>query len=149
MGAYSVQGNRTGSATLGVLSVEADDTRPRRGKLLEWDFGSEATAASNALLWTVDKVTAAGSEAGSAVTPSPLNQGDAATEADALENHTVNPTVGANLLAIPLNQLNTFKWAATPGKEPTYSATASQGFIVLTPTTVAAAITSTVVVDEQ
>lgn len=149
MAAYSAQGNRTGSATLGVLSFEADDTRPRRGLLIEWGFGSEATAASNALLWTLDRVTAAGSEAGTGVTPTPLHQDDAGTEADALENLTVNPTVGANILAYALNQLNTFKWSATPGKEPSYTDAASNGFIVLTPTTVAAAITTLLVVDEQ
>ena len=149
MARFSVIGNRTGSATLGVLEVDADATRPRRGKAYEFIFGSEAAAADNPFLWTVDRVTAPGAIAGTGVTPSPLDAGDAATETDALENLTTNPTVGATLLAVGLNQRNTFRWVAYPGSEFVWPATDGLGIIVLTPTTAAVAINSTCFFEEQ
>jgi hypothetical protein len=65
-----------------------------------------------------------------------INPADAATEADAGTNHTIDPTLtaGAMVLTIPLNQRATFRWVADPGKELVYPATASNGLAVRTPT---------------
>ena len=81
-----------------------------------------------------------------AVTPIPLDPADAATESDAGENHTIEPTytAGSILLAVGLNQRATFRWVASPGGELVYPATASNGLGVQTPTMSAVAITSTV-----
>src|SRR5207249_5136929 len=148
MARYAVELNRTASATLPVGSISADATRPRRGRIYDWIFGSEAAAADNAFLWQIQRHTAAGTS--TAVTPIALTPADAATEADAGENHTVDVTATANaiLLSIPLNQRPTFRWQATPEGELVYPATASNGLHVRTPTSAAVAVTSTVHFDE-
>ncbi len=149
MAKYAVEMNRTASATLPVGSVSADATRPRRGKLYDLVFGSEASPADNPFLWQVQRHTAAGTSTG--VTPTALDPGDAATESDAGENHTVDvtATAGAILLSVALNQRATFRWVAAPGGELVYPATASNGLHVRTPTSSAVAVSATVHYDEQ
>jgi len=145
--AFAMQMNRTASATLPLGSIGADATRPRRGKVYDALFGSEASPADNAFLYTVQRVTALGTS--TAVTPQQLDPADAATEADAGENHTVDATATANaiLLALPLNQRATFRWVTD--RPLTYPATAANGFAVYTPTSSAVAITATVWFEEQ
>ena len=58
MARYAVELNRTASATLPVGSISADATRPRRGRIYDWIFGSEAAAADNAFLWQIQRHTA-------------------------------------------------------------------------------------------
>ena len=149
MAAYVVQLNRTASTTLSLGTVTADSTRPRRGKWYDLVFGSEATPADNAFQYIVQRCTAAGTS--SAVTPSPLDPADAATEADSGENHTIEPTytAGLVLLAVGLNQRATFRWVASPGGELVYPATAANGIGIQTPTSSAVAITATVMFVEQ
>lgn len=149
MAAYAVEMNRTASTTASVGSITADATRPRRGKWYDVIFGAEATPADNAFRYIIQRVTAAGTS--TAVTPQPLDPADAATEADAGENHTIEPTytAGAILLAVGLNQRATFRWVASPGGELVYPATASNGLGVQTPTSSAVAITSTIHFVEQ
>lgn len=149
MAKYAVEMNRTAGAATSLGTIGADATRPRRGKWYDIMFGSEATPADNAFKYTVQRCTALGTS--TAVTPQPLDAADAATEADAGENHTIEPTytAGAVLLAVGLNQRATFRWVASPGGELVYPATASNGLGVQTPTASAVAITSTVHFDEQ
>lgn len=125
---------RTGSTSASVGSLTADATRPRRARLYDIMFGSEATPADAALLYQVNRVTAAGTSTG--VTPQNLDPADATTEFDAGENHTIEPTYtsGAILLNIPLNQRATFRWVAAPGGELVTPATASNGLGIRTPT---------------
>jgi hypothetical protein len=132
-----------------VGSVVADATRPRRGKLYELVFGSEATPADNAFLWRVRRITAAGTS--TAVTPVALDPADAATESDAGENHTVEPTYTSNseLLVIPVNQKVTYRWLAAPGRELVWPATASNGLGIDTPTASAVTIAATIHFQEQ
>ena len=149
MARYAVEMNRTASTSLSVGNITADATRPRRGKLFDLMFGSEATPADNVFLWQVQRCTTAGTATG--ITPSPLDPADAATECDAGENHTVDPTLtaGAILLSIPLNQRASYRWVAAPGSELVYPATASNGLAVRTPTATAVAVTGTVLFEEQ
>lgn len=150
MAAYSVEMNRTASATLSVGNIIADATRPRRGKIFDLTFGSEATPADVANLWQIQRCTTAGTS--TAVTPQALDPADAATESDAGENHTIDPTLTANaiLLSEAVNQRATFRWQAVPGKELVYPATASNGLAVRTPTVGSTgAITARVHYDEQ
>jgi hypothetical protein len=149
-GSYSVEMNRTASATLSVGSMNANATRPRRGKLFDVTFGSEATPADVANLWQVQRATTAGTS--SAVTPQALDPADAATEATAGENHTIDPTLTANaiLLSEGVNQRATYRWQAVPGREIVYPATASNGLAVRTPTAGSTgAITARIHVEEQ
>ena len=150
MANYIVELNRTASATLSVGNVIADATRPRRGKFYDLVFGSEATPADNVYLWQVQRCTTAGTSTG--VTPTAVDPADAATESDAGENHTIDPTLtaGAILLSCPLNQRATFRWVAPPGGEFVYPATASNGLAVRTPTASGLlAVTCTVMYQEQ
>lgn len=150
MGRYAAEMNRSASTTLSVGTIVADATTPRRFKLYDLIFGSEATPADNAFLWQIQRCTTAGT--GSAVTPNALDLADAAALFDVLENLTVDPTLtaGAIDLALPLNQRASFRWVAAPGGELVAPATASAGFAIRTPTAGAAvAITCLAYVDEQ
>ncbi len=148
MGAYAVELNRTASTTASLGSWVADATRPRRLKFYDLIFGSEGSPADNAFLYQVARITAAGTSTG--VTPTALDA-DAATESDAGENHTIEPTYTANLilLSIALNQRATFRWVAAPGGELVGPATASNGLGFKTPTSSAVAISATVHCMEQ
>lgn len=149
MANYAVQVNRTASATASLGTIGADATRPRRGELYDLILGSEAAAADNPFLYLVQRCTALGTS--SAVTPQPLDPADAATEADAGENHTVEPTYTANavMLAIPLNQRATFRWVADEYRRIVYPATAASGLGIQTPTMTAVAITATLHFNER
>jgi hypothetical protein len=149
MGRYAVQMNRTASATLPVGSVTADATRPRRIKWYDFLWGSEATPADGAFLVAIQRVTAAGTSTG--VTPHAIDPGDAATEADAGENHTIDATAtaGAICLAWSVNQRASLRWVAPPGGEIVTPATASNGAAVYTPTAALVAVTATVYFEEQ
>jgi hypothetical protein len=134
---YGVDLKRTtASTTLALGVMQATATLPRRLKLCEAKFGCYDTAADNVFRFVIDRVTAQGSYAGSsAVTPSPLDSADAASVFDAGDTGiSTNPTIGARLLSIPLNQRATCIWQALPGSELVSPATDNTGFAVLTPT---------------
>lgn len=78
-------------------------------------MGTNGTAADNALLWVVERTTAAGTT--TSVTPAPLDFDDPAALASAGENATVAPTITAatELLEIAANQRATQRWVASPG----------------------------------
>ena len=142
---------RTASTSASLGSMTADATRPRRLRVYDLMVGSEATPADAAILWTIRRCTAAGTSTG--VTPQNLDPASAATEYDAGENHTIEPTytAGAILLNIALNQRATFRWVAAPGGELVMPATASNGFGIETDTisTGTPVITATVHADEE
>lgn len=150
MARYVAQMNRTASTSLSLGTWVADATRPRRLKFYDIIVGSEASPADNAYLYVVQRCTTAGTL--TSVTPSPLDPADAATESDAGENVTIEPTYTANLvlLALPLNQRATFRWVANPGAEFVTPATASNGLGIQTTTaTGLVAITGSVYAEEQ
>lgn len=151
MAKYAVEMNRTGSTSASLGSWTADATRPRRLKFYDITFGSEATPADAALLYQAGRITTAGTV--TAVTPQPLDPADAATESDAGELATAEPTYTANqtMLSVPLNQRATFRWIAAPGGEIVTPATASNGLGFRTPTisTGTPAITATIHAEEQ
>lgn len=134
MARYSAELQRTSSTSASLGTITADATRPRRGRVFYLCFGSEAAPADQAILWKVQRCTAAGTS--TAVSLFPLETAEAATEADAGENHTVEPTYTANafLLSVSLNQKATFQWRAPAGDELVYPATASNGVGIHTPT---------------
>jgi hypothetical protein len=143
MANYAVDYHRTASAVASLGSIAADATRPRRGEIYDILVGCEAAAADNPFLYVLQRFTAAGTS--TAVVPSALDPADAATEADAGENHTAEPTYTGVLflLMIPLNQRATFRWIATEGGRLVYPATASNGIGIATPTSSAVAVTAT------
>lgn len=149
MGRYAIDFTRTASTTASVGTFTADATRPRRAKLYDLTVGSEATPADGVFRWVVQRCTAAGT--GTGVTPQPLDPADAATEMDAAENHTIEPTYTASalLLVIALNQRATFRWVAAPGGELVIPATASNGLGLQTPTAATVAVSATLHIEEQ
>lgn len=145
-----VEMNRTASTTLSLGSWVADATRPRRLEIFDLIFGSEAAAADNPFRWVVQRCTTAGTL--TSVTPTNLDPADAATESDAGENVTVEPTytAGLVLMSVPLNQRATFRWQAVRDDcRLTTPATASNGFGIQTPVSSAVLITGTVYVNER
>lgn len=148
MAKYGFQFNDTADTTLASGGIMEDATTQRRCKLYDFVVGSEATPADNAFLWVVDRgTTGLGTSTG--VTPSPLDPADAVALSDAGENYTVNPTLGVNILAIPLNQRATFRWVAFPGSELVLAATANLSLVFRTPTSSAMAISGTALFEEQ
>lgn len=142
---------RTASATLSLGSMTADATRPRRAMVHFMTFGSEATPADAAILWTFQRCTAAGTS--TAVTIAYLDPGDSASEYDSGENHTIEPTYTANtiLLNEPLNQRASYQFNASPGFEIVLPQTASNGMGCQTDTitTGTPVITATIHFQEQ
>ena len=142
---------RTASTTASLGSMTADATRARRLRVYDIIFGSEATPADAAVLWTFQRCSAAGTSTG--VTPQNLDPASATTEYDAGENHTIEPTYTASAILgnFALNQRATFRWVAAPGGEWVMPATASNGFGIQTDTisTGTPVITATVYADEE
>lgn len=141
MANYAIDFHRTGSNAASVGSVTADATRPRRFEIYDLLIGSEAAAADNPFLYVLQRCSAAGTS--TAVVPQALDPGDAATEMDAGENHSAEPTytAAAILLEIALNQRATFRWIATEGGRLIAPATASNGIGIATPVSAAVIIT--------
>jgi len=148
---FAVDFQRTASTTAALGSLTADATRPRRLRVYDAMFGSEATPADAAILWTFRRCSAAGTN--TSVTPQNLDPASSTTEYDAGENHTIEPTftAGAILLNVPLNQRATYRWVAAPGGELVMPATASNGFGIETDTisTGTPVITATIHADEE
>jgi hypothetical protein len=134
MGRIAVDFQRTASTTASLGSLTADATRPRRMSIYMITVGSEASPADQALLWQVQRITAAGTN--TAVTPMQLDPGDALTEQDAGENHSVEPTYTANtiVLNVAANQKATVLWQTLPELGIITPATAANGLGIRTPT---------------
>jgi hypothetical protein len=136
MAKYAVELQDTlGSATtLGAIRCNA--TTVRRAKLYDLIFGSEATPADAAILFTATRVDATGQGTATSVTPAPLDPADAAALTAALENYTAEPTNYATvpLLSVALNQRASFRWVAAPGGELVIPATANHSIGFRTPT---------------
>jgi len=149
MAKYSARLQRTASTTLAVGSLTAAASSPRRCKIYELIVGSEATPADNAFLWELQRCTTAGTA--TAFTPVALDPADPAATTVAGVNHTVAPTAtaAALLLSAAVNQRVTMRWVAIPGGELVLPATASNGAVLLTPTSSAVAVTATVHFEEQ
>lgn len=140
---------RTASTSASVGSYTADATRPRRMQLYDVIVGAEASpTADNQFLWVFQRCTAAGT--GTGLVLQPIDPADAATEQDAAQVMTVEPTYTALLIMneIPLNQRSTFRWIATEGGRIITPATASNGLGIATPTGAAVLVTCTAYICE-
>ena len=130
MARYSASGSQTlqssGSGDATALSFAAQSTAHRCTVYEMW-FGNIGAPADQVTVYTVGRITADGT--GSAVTPSPLDAADRASQCTCLENHTSEPTYtsGGELLELPLNHRATFRWVAAPGGELVTPATDNNG----------------------
>jgi len=130
MARYSASGSQTlqssGSGDATALSFAAQSTAHRCIVYEMW-FANIGAPADQVTVYTVGRITTDG--AGSAVTPTPLDPGDRASQCTCLENHTTEPTYtsGGELLELPLNHRATFRWVAAPGGELVTPATDNNG----------------------
>ena len=123
-GSQTLQSSASGDAT--ALSFAAQSTA-HRNIIYEMWFGNTGAPADQVTVYTIGRITADGT--GSAVTPSPLDAADRASQCTCLENHTAEPTYtsGGELLEMPLNHRATFRWVAAPGGEFITPATDNNG----------------------
>ena len=100
----------------------------RRHKIIEFIFGTDGTAADNACVCDVSRVSADGTS--TSITPNKLDPADGSPSFASTANHTVEPTVTSNsrLEGWGFNQRATQRWVAFPGKELIAPATNNAGF---------------------
>ncbi len=124
---YVADGNNTTTASPGDTALTLESASTVKPKIYEAIFGTTGTPADNAMIYTHQRFTAAGTA--SASTEQPLDPDDPAALAAAQENHTAEPTYTANLilLQVALNQRATFRWVAPPRGELVLPATAANG----------------------
>lgn len=123
---YSIDGQRAvASPTKTLLGLTGGTAiRPFVYDML---LGSSASPADNAILWYIQRSTAAGTS--TSVTPSALDPGDPSATSTAGQNHTAEPTytAGAILFHLALNQRASHRWIADPNGPMTIPATANNG----------------------
>jgi hypothetical protein len=131
MSKYAISGANATTATPfdSALSVIADATRPRRGRLVEFTVGADgdATPADVQMASAIGRITAEGTQTD--VAPVAIDPGSPVTEADAGEDHTVEPTYTAasEVFRIGRHMRATYRWVAAPGAELVWPATAANG----------------------
>lgn len=119
------------SSTLPLVTIIG--TSAVRSMIYEYIFGSSGSPADNAVQYSFQRCTTAGT-AGSSLTPVALDPGDpAAVSTSGLATFSGGPTLTANLFLAQfgLNQRATFRWIAAPGAELKIPATANNGIAVM------------------
>jgi len=125
--AYSVDGSQNAAASTTILSTSLVGVVTVRPAWFYLTIGAAATPADQASNMQVNRLTADGT--GTAVTPQAIDNADPSAIADALEDHTGEPTYTANavLLSFSFNSRANYQWYANPGRELKQPATASNG----------------------
>jgi hypothetical protein len=135
MAKYGAQFLKPITATnVGVASLEAPGSGPRRITLDELIVGSDSTTLGTSnFRWDVQRST--GPATGTPVIPEPLDTVDVPCGALVKSNLTANgaPAAGKIPLSIPLSQQATFRWVANPGFGIIVPATGGAGLHLLTP----------------
>lgn len=110
---YEATFQRTASASASVGEIHTVTSGVRRFKVYSMTFSSEATPAEVAVLWQVQRTTAAGT-AGSTVTPKPKDPADSACIAVAGQAHSAEPTYtsGEIMYSNAVHQRATVRWIA-------------------------------------
>jgi len=124
---YSVDGQRAVASSAPQTLLGTTGTTAIRLCWYDILLGVSGSPADNAILWYVQRSTAAGTS--TAVTPQALDPGDPAATASAGKNHSADPTYTANaiLFHLALNQRASHRWVAAPGGELKVPATANNG----------------------
>ena len=99
------------------ITAATGATTLRRAAIFDMMFGADGTAADNVVVYKADRQTSTGTR--TAVTPPPLDGGDAAALITCGANTTIEPIVTAatQLVEIPVNQRASYRWVAAPGGE--------------------------------
>lgn len=123
---YSVDGAQATASPDDTILTITGGTTIRPGIYDGW-IGSSATPADNALVWTIQRSTAAGTS--TAVTPQAVDPGDPAATAAGGENHTAEPTYTSNaiMLLLPLNQRASHKLNLDPNSPIKIPASSNNG----------------------
>lgn len=127
-GKYAVTGAQdVTTASPGDSSLGITGGTDQRLQLYDFTSGFGGTPADNVIETLLRRYTAEGTA--SAVTPQALDPADPASRANAVENHTAEPTytAGSELFHQFINQRATYRWVAAPGGEIVVPASASNG----------------------
>jgi hypothetical protein len=102
----------------------------KRGKLGEFNLGTNSAPADNFVEYDISRMTADGTA--TTITPNAADPGDGAAVSTTKANATAEPTVTANsdLWYDSLNQRASYRWVARPGKELIFPATANSGLVL-------------------
>lgn len=130
MGArYAATGAEASAATSYSTALGLTGGTGLRVRVYDFIMSQSGTPADNAVVWALQRTTAAGT-AGSSVTPAPLDTADPAASTTAGEGtYTIEPTYTASteLLEFALNQRASYRWVAAPGGELIVPATSANG----------------------
>lgn len=120
------------SAYKTLLSVTAQTTSLKRGKLYDVTFGTIGTPADQTYEFDISRQTAAGTS--TAVTPNALDPADAAAFTVGSANFTAEPTITAasSMFYLGINQRASYRWVAAPGSEVLWPATNLAGLAMRT-----------------
>lgn len=120
-GRFNIPGTHgtVGSAAKTVVQMKQGATPRSRPVLIGYVLGFNGTPADNAMLSDIVRCDATGAgTAGAAVTPTPMDAGDVASNLTGNEGFTAEPTtVGVTILEIPQHQRTTvvMQWAEENG----------------------------------
>lgn len=123
---YEIDGQAAVASPTKTLLGLTGGTAIRPG-IYDLYVGSSATPADNAILWYIQRSTAAGTS--TATTPTPLDSGDPAATATAGYAHSAEPTYtsGKILFHLALNQRATHRAILDPNGALLVPATGSNG----------------------
>jgi hypothetical protein len=113
-----------------LLYIFATSGSLKRGKLGEFNIGTNSAPADNFVEYDISRMTADGTA--TSITPNPVDSADGAAVTTAKANATAEPTVTSNsdLWYDALNQRASYRWVARPGKELIWPATANNGLVI-------------------
>jgi hypothetical protein len=134
MAGYAGAGTRTSAAGTTVLAVYAPAASMRRASIYDFEIKCNAgpTSNDNEYTWDITRTSTVGT-IGSSVTPNPLDSADAAAVTLMAQAHSAEPTLGAVLKQVGLNQRATFRWMAfDPAHRLVIPATANNGIALRT-----------------
>lgn len=109
-GRYTVPGTlaAVGSSAKTIVQMKQGATVRTRPTLIGYKLGFNGTPADNAMLSDIVRCDSTGAGTSSAVTPSPVDPADVATNLSGAENFTAEPTnVGVTLDELPQHQRTT------------------------------------------
>lgn len=119
---------------VGVMSLEAPASAPRRIKLSDLIVGSDVVQLGTSA-WRFDLQRSTSAAAGTPVPLQPLDPSDTGLVSSVKSALTANGALTANavVLSIPLMQQATLRWVAKDGYEIVVPAIGSNGLHLMTP----------------
>ena len=128
MARYFGSGEQTLAATADTaISLETNASTAQRSWIYEVNMANVGTPADLVSIYLIGKISASNS-AGTAVTPTKLDEADRVAQIILLSNMTAEPTytntvealntpANGDLLRVGLNHRGTYRWVAPPGGE--------------------------------